>query len=138
MSAAGFAADPLPGNDAELDCAAPQSASRRVDQWLWFARLAKSRSRAAGLCAAGAVAVNGRAVKAKHAIRIGDAISVPQGARRRLVRVRALGSRRGPAAEGRSLYEEIAAPDPFAAGIDDWLPLLADGPPDDADDDRSD
>ena len=30
-------------------------AGRRLDQWLWFARFAKSRSLAARLCVAGAV-----------------------------------------------------------------------------------
>lgn len=103
------------------------SADRRLDQWLWFARLAKSRSLAARLCNAGAVVVNGAAArKASQAIRIGDAVSVPQGAWRRTLRVLALGTRRGPASEARKLYEETARPealpDPDAA----WTPLLID------------
>jgi hypothetical protein len=36
---------------------------RRLDRWLWFARLVKSRSRGARRCGAGAVAVNGMTVK---------------------------------------------------------------------------
>ena len=87
----------------------PRCPSRRLDQWLWFARFVKSRSLAARLCAAGAVAVNGIAVtKANHLIRAGDTIAVPQGAFRRTVRVLALGARRGPAAEARGLYEETS------------------------------
>ncbi len=84
---------------------------RRLDQWLWFARLVKSRSLAARLCVAGAVTVNQAAItKANHLIRIGDTITVPQGAFRRTVRLLGLGMRRGPAAEARLLYEEIAPP----------------------------
>jgi ribosome-associated heat shock protein Hsp15 len=96
---------------------------RRLDQWLWFARLAKSRSLAARLCAAGAVLVNGGAArKASHMVRAGDAIVVPQGARQRAVRVLALGTRRGPSAEAQMLYEETALPPaPEAAA---WTPLL--------------
>lgn len=102
-------------------------ASRRLDQWLWFARVVKSRSRAARLCAAGAVLVNGTVVqKANHTLRIGDTIAVPQGAFRRTVRVLALGMRRGPAKEARLLYEETAVPVRLSDLAPPWLPLLAD------------
>jgi ribosome-associated heat shock protein Hsp15 len=105
-------------------------AERRLDQWLWFARLAKSRSLAARLCAAGSVAVNGAAARrASRAVRVGDAVTVPQGPRQRTVRVLGLGRRRGPAAEARALYEETARPiaafDPAA----NWTPLLLDEAP---------
>ena len=103
----------------------PGLASRRVDQWLWFARLVKSRSRAARLCAAGAVTVNGVTVgKANQAIRIGDTIGLPQGGVRRIVRVVALGTRRGPAPEARSLYEEAGAPANLFELAPAWIPLL--------------
>src|SRR5262249_27685997 len=61
---------------------------RRLDQWLWFARLVKSRSRAARLCTAGAVAVNGITVKkVNHILRTGESVTVHQGAFSRTVRV---------------------------------------------------
>ena len=67
-------------------------ASMRVDRWLWFARLAKSRSLAARLCAAGAVSAGGRiATKPNHAVRIGDVVVVPQGRLVHTVRIVALG-----------------------------------------------
>ena len=109
-------ADPLP---------APQS--RRLDQWLWFARFAKSRSLAARLCAAGAVTVNGAPVgKANHAIRVGDAVAVPRGAWHYTVRVLALGVRRSPAIEARLLYEDIAAPIRLRELAPAWTLLLVD------------
>lgn len=103
----------------------PAPAARRLDQWLWFARLVKSRSLAARLCAAGAVTVNGIAVKKPNqAVRIGDAVGVPQGTFRRGLRVRELGVRRGPAREARQLYDETAAPARLFEVAAAWVPLL--------------
>ncbi len=102
------------------------AASRRIDQWLWFARLAKTRSSAARLCAAGAVTLNGVAVgKPNQPVRVGDAIAVPQGNYWRSVRILALGSRRGPASEARTLYELLAAPVRLSEIEPAWEPLLA-------------
>lgn len=100
---------------------------RRLDQWLWFARLVKSRSRAARLCAAGAVAVNGMTVrKVNHILRAGESVTVRQGAYSRTVRVLALGERRGPAPEARLLYEETAPPIRHSELTPEWVPLLQD------------
>lgn len=100
-------------------------ASRRLDQWLWFARFAKSRSLAARLCAAGAINVNGAAVaKANHAVRPGDVVTLPQGPWQRTVEVLALGVRRGPASEAQTLYRETGSVR-RAALAPDWEPLLA-------------
>jgi len=103
---------------------APERAKTRLDQWLWFARLAKSRSLAARLCAAGAIRVNGATVtKPNQTVRVGDLVVVPQGSVQRTVRVLALAARRGPASEARVLYQETAA-----ARLRDiapiWVPLL--------------
>lgn len=103
--------------------------TRRLDQWLWFARLARSRSLAARLIAAGAVTLNGAiARKANQMVRIGDSLGVPQGGFRRTLRVLALGARRGPYAEARLLYDETAPPVRLAAPAALWDPLLADEP----------
>lgn len=104
----------------------PADASRRLDQWLWFARLVKTRSLAARLCMAGAISLNRSAVrKPNQMVRIGDAVTAPQGAVQRTVRVLALGARRGPASEARLLYEEIAAPVRLADLASVWEPLLS-------------
>ena len=103
---------------------APERAKTRLDQWLWFARLAKSRSLAARLCAAGAVAINGATVsKPNQTVRVGDFVVVPQGAFQRTVRVSALGLRRGPASEARALYEETEAT-LLRDMAPIWVPLL--------------
>jgi ribosome-associated heat shock protein Hsp15 len=105
----------------------PGPTSRRLDQWLWFARFAKSRSLASRLCTAGAIILNGVVVrKARCLIRIGDIIVVPQGVLFRTIRVKALGSRRGPFSEAQLLYEEAAAPAGELELDPPWRPLLAD------------
>ena len=104
----------------------------RLDQWLWFARFAKSRSLAARLCAAGAVAVNGSSVKkANHLIRVGDIVLVPQGGWQHTVRVASLGIRRGPALEARLLYEEAALSVRLMDLAPVWMPLLGSDDPED-------
>jgi ribosome-associated heat shock protein Hsp15 len=102
------------------------TATLRLDKWLWFARLARTRSLAARLCAAGEVAVDGRTiVKSGHPVRIGDKVTLPQGRLIRTVHVAALGTRRGPAAEARQLYREPNPPQRQPAQ-DDWISLLDD------------
>ncbi len=91
--------------------------SLRIDKWLWQARFCKSRAIASRLCAAGRVRVSGTLVsKAHHLVRIDDVLTFPQGPHIRVVRVAALGTRRGPASEARTLYEDLAPIVPRAAG----------------------
>ena len=100
------------------------SESLRIDRWLWFARFFRSRSLAARVCTGRRVRVNGTVVtKPDHRIRIGDVLTFPQGREIRVVRVTGIGSRRGPAVEARTLFDDLSeptAPDragrPFRAG----------------------
>lgn len=109
------------------DGASAEVSGRRLDQWLWFARLVKSRSRAARLCSAGEITVNQVTTrKANHVVRIGDTIAVSQGGFYRTVRLLGLGRRRGPPAEARQLYEDIGAPTCLSDFTPVWQPLLMD------------
>ncbi len=83
----------------------------RLDKWLWHARFFKSRSLAARLCAARRVRINRAVVNKAHAtVKPGDVLTFPQGERIRVVEVVALGERRGPALESRTLYRDLAPP----------------------------
>ena len=83
----------------------------RLDKWLWHARFCKSRTLAAKLAGAGKVRIAGAPVfKAHHAVKPGDVLTFPLGPHIRTVRVLALGERRGPAPEARTLYEDLAPP----------------------------
>lgn len=83
----------------------------RLDKWLWQARFAKTRGLAARLCESKAIRCGGAPVaKAHHLVRPGDVLTFPQGKHIRVVKVVALGSRRGPATEARTLYEDLDPP----------------------------
>lgn len=89
------------------------SETLRVDKWLWFARLFKSRTLAAALCRSGRLRVNGVTVeKAHQGLKVGDVLTFPKADYIRVIRVVALGSRRGPAPEAESLYEDLDPPAP--------------------------
>lgn len=104
------------------------SASLRLDKWLWFARVTRTRSIAAKWCAGGQVSVGGSPVaKPHHPVRVGDVVSVTNGRWRRQLTVRSLGVRRGPAPEARQLYDEPVPAAPVQDGEPDgWEPLLDD------------
>ncbi len=60
--------------------------------------------------------VNRRVIrKAHHALKVGDVLTFPQGPRIRVVEVAALGARRGPATEARTLYRDLTPPPPDQA-----------------------
>ena len=82
--------------------------SLRLDKWLVHARFVKMRERAQDLIENTRIRVNRVVVeKAAHPVRPGDLITLPLGPGIRVLRVLALGERRGPATEARTLYEEI-------------------------------
>ncbi|RXR25612.1 RNA-binding S4 domain-containing protein [Sphingobium fluviale] len=80
----------------------------RIDKFLWFARLAKSRTAAQAMAEQGIMRLNGRRIERAHsAARVGDLVTLAQGDRIRVVRILALPARRGPAAEAQACYEEL-------------------------------
>jgi ribosome-associated heat shock protein Hsp15 len=88
----------------------------RLDKWLWYARFCKSRTLAAKLCASGRIHLDGAIVqKPHHQVRAGNVLTFPLGPHVRVIKILALGSRRGPAPEARRLYEDLQPPDPSAA-----------------------
>ncbi len=102
----------------------------RVDRWLWFGRFFKSRSIASIVCATRKVRINGVApAKANHLLRVGDVLTFPAGEVIRVVQVAALGTRRGPAAEALSLYEDLAPPAPPGASAKPAIMAVAARPP---------
>jgi len=80
----------------------------RLDRFLWFARLAKTRSAAQALAEAGMLRLDGRRIDRAHAnVRIGSVLAFPLHGRVRVLRVEALPTRRGPAAEAATLYTSL-------------------------------
>lgn len=86
-----------------------QETALRVDKWLWHARFFKSRSLAAKHVQAGEIRVNRQRIsKASVALKVGDVLTFALGDTIRVIEVAALGDRRGPAPEARSLYHDLA------------------------------
>ncbi len=83
-------------------------AKLRIDKWLWQARFFKTRSLAAKQVSGGHVRLNGnRVLKPAQAVAPGDVLTFPQGRIVRVVRIEALGVRRGPAPEAQALYLDM-------------------------------
>jgi ribosome-associated heat shock protein Hsp15 len=82
---------------------------QRIDKWLWFARMVKTRTLAQAIVSQGQVRVNkARIVKASHEIGPGDVLTLAVHGRVRVIRVVSVGVRRGPASEAQALFEDIA------------------------------
>jgi ribosome-associated heat shock protein Hsp15 len=81
---------------------------QRLDQWLWCARFAKSRTLAQVLIAGGKVRVNRiKTGKPSHAVKPGDVVTLSLGPRVRIVEVKALAKTRRPASEAALLFQEL-------------------------------
>lgn len=89
--------------------------SLRLDKFLWFARIVKTRALAQALAEKGRLRINGRPVDKAHApLRIGDVLAFARRGEVRVLKIEALPIRRGPPAEARRLYSELTG----AAGGD--------------------
>ena len=84
--------------------------SLRLDKFLWFARIVKTRALAQALAGQGRLRLNGRVIDRAHApVRAGDVLSFAQRGEVRVLRVEALPARRGPPAEARACYCELTS-----------------------------
>lgn len=84
---------------------------QRVDQWLWFARVAKSRTLAQALIVRGKVRINrNRLDKPSATVKPGDVLTLTLGPTVRILEILAIGTRRGPASEAQLLYRDLAPP----------------------------
>jgi ribosome-associated heat shock protein Hsp15 len=87
----------------------PDDEPMRIDRWLFFVRLYKSRSLAGEAVSGGKVHVNGERVKAARVVRSGDQIAFNRGAVPFDCEVLGLPTRRGPAPEAAACYRESEA-----------------------------
>lgn len=84
----------------------------RADVWLWRARFFKTRSMAAKFVEEGRVRMTragqeNRLDKPARPVKVGDQLVFALGGRLIAVTVEAMGERRGPAAEARTLYSQL-------------------------------
>ena len=92
-------------------------ANQRLDQWLWHARIFKTRTLASKFANDGKVRVTRddtttRIEKASFLIKPGDTLSFTRGEQLRVIEILRCAKRRGPASEASSLYADHSPPPP--------------------------
>ena len=80
--------------------------SLRIDRWLFFCRMYKSRSQATDAVTGGHVKLNGERTSPGIRVKIGDKIDLVRHRLPYSLEVVAIPSRRGPAKEAQACYEE--------------------------------
>ncbi|MEQ8229891.1 MAG: RNA-binding S4 domain-containing protein [Rhodospirillales bacterium] len=100
----------------------------RLDKWLWFARFFKTRSLATKYVQSGKLRVNTvNIAKPHYSVKVGDVLTFPMRSGVKVVKVLALGQRRGPAPEAQGLYEDMSPPSPPKNAADGDGALVLDG-----------
>ena len=85
----------------------------RIDRFLFFIRLLKSRTLAQALLDEGHGRIDGKRVeKPSEDVHVGSVIAMPLHGEVRVLRVLSLPGRRGPAAEARACYQELGPDSP--------------------------
>ena len=85
--------------------------SVRLDKWLWYARFFKTRGLATRLISSGKLRIDGEVTSKPHrTAQTGQVLTFAQGPHIRVIRIDAIGSRRGPAAEAELLYTDLDPP----------------------------
>jgi ribosome-associated heat shock protein Hsp15 len=85
-----------------------RNGAMRLDRFLWFARLVKTRGAAQTLAETGMLRLDGRRIERSSAqVRVGSVIAFPLRGKVRVLRVEALPQRRGPAPEAAGMYQEL-------------------------------
>lgn len=88
----------------------------RIDKWLWHARFFKSRTLAGKFCLAGKVRMNDQLLSKAHVqVGPGDVLTFVKADAVKVVKIKSLGTRRGPAPEAQALYEDLSPPPPKKA-----------------------
>ena len=89
-------------------CADMQDRLLRLDKWLWYARFFKTRSAATKVISGGRFRLDGTVMNKPHRRALcGQVLTFIQGDRIRVIKIMALGSRRGPASEASMLYQDL-------------------------------
>jgi len=91
---------------------AEESASARVDTWLWSVRLTKTRSQASEACRGGHVKVNGTRVKPARSVKPGDEVHFRHEGRDRIVVVTRIITKRVGAPVAAECYIDKSPPPP--------------------------
>jgi len=99
------------GADPDTDADLAAQGDQRLDKWLWFARVLKSRTLAATAVSEGRVRVNKvKVTKPAQIVKPGDVLTIALREKVLVLRMLQPGQRRGPPPEARMLYEDLTPP----------------------------
>lgn len=92
---------------------------QRIDKWLVYARVVKTRTLGQALAVSGHVRLNGRKVDdPAQPVKAGDVLTIGLHGRVRVLKVLDFAERRGSATVASALYEDLTPPEaPSAAGV---------------------
>jgi len=83
----------------------------RIDKFLFFIRLVKTRGLAQKLVEDRHMRLDGRTIERAHAeVRAGNVLTFPLNDQVRVIRVEAIPTRRGPPAEAQACYTDLSPP----------------------------
>ncbi|MFT3988041.1 RNA-binding S4 domain-containing protein [Aestuariivirga sp.] len=92
---------------------------QRLDKWLWFARIVRTRAMAQELVEAGHVRINRqRTQKPGHDVKVGDVLTITLHGGVKVLKVDGLAPRRGGAPSAQLLYTDLAMPGGDAASAE--------------------
>ncbi|MEM5502570.1 RNA-binding S4 domain-containing protein [Ahrensia kielensis] len=100
-------------NDAKTDAGTNKTSPTRIrlDKWLFFARVIKSRTLAAKFVSSGHVRVNGeKTTQPSQNVKPDDVLTISLEHNIKIYRIIDCGMRRGPAPEAQQLYEDNSPP----------------------------
>lgn len=83
----------------------------RIDKYLFFIRLVKTRGLAQKLVEDHHLRIDGRVAERAHAeVKVGNILTFPLNGQVRVIRVKAMPNRRGPAPEAQACYSDLSPP----------------------------
>lgn len=105
------------------------SERQRIDKWLVYARVVKTRTLGQTLAASGHVRLNGRKIDdPAQPVKAGDVLTIGLHGRVRILKVLEFAERRGSFAVASQLYEDLSPPEE-TAGEGDPAAVRGDGRP---------
>jgi ribosome-associated heat shock protein Hsp15 len=94
----------------DVPAATAAQSRQRLDKWLWFARIVKSRTLAAKLVAAGRIRVNAvRVDNPAKGVAAGDVLTIALEREVKVLKINAAADRRNPYVQARLLYDDISS-----------------------------
>lgn len=99
------------------------TASIRIDKWLWHARFFKTRTLAQTQVTSGKIRVNSERIsKPNRTVKAGDVLTFVKADRVRVIEILDVSTKRGPASEAQALYNDMSPAPAKTSSTDPDIP----------------